>query len=204
MKRKNNHGFTIVELLIVIVVIGILAAITIISYSGVQKRAYNTAMIAAVNAWIQGLTLQGVENAGPIQLPSSGSYASGICLGSQEDYPATSHLGAGECFSGATTSSQVYAAVKQSVGNIRFTAREFEDPDSDGDGQWLRGMVYDRTYDSSAGYRYYIFYNLYGENGTDFDCGVAGATVNDYSTSLKVTTCQVDMSRVAGVSPIVW
>ncbi|RYF29105.1 MAG: prepilin-type N-terminal cleavage/methylation domain-containing protein [Chloroflexi bacterium] len=43
----NNHnrktsGFTIVELLIVIVVIGILAAITIVSFNGIQNRAKAT------------------------------------------------------------------------------------------------------------------------------------------------------------------
>lgn len=38
-KRNNDRGFTIVELLIVIVVIGILAAITIVAYNGVQSRA---------------------------------------------------------------------------------------------------------------------------------------------------------------------
>jgi prepilin-type N-terminal cleavage/methylation domain-containing protein len=37
--KTNEHGFTIVELLVVIVVIGILAAITIVSYTGVQNRA---------------------------------------------------------------------------------------------------------------------------------------------------------------------
>jgi prepilin-type N-terminal cleavage/methylation domain-containing protein len=36
---KNKNGFTIVELLIVIVVIGILAAITIVAFNGVTKRA---------------------------------------------------------------------------------------------------------------------------------------------------------------------
>lgn len=37
--RHNRSGFTIVELLIVIVVIGILAAITIVAYNGIQTRA---------------------------------------------------------------------------------------------------------------------------------------------------------------------
>lgn len=36
---RDNGGFTIVELLIVIVVIGILAAITIVAFNGVQNRA---------------------------------------------------------------------------------------------------------------------------------------------------------------------
>jgi prepilin-type N-terminal cleavage/methylation domain-containing protein len=36
---KDKHGFTIVELLIVIVVIGILAAITIVAFNGVTKNA---------------------------------------------------------------------------------------------------------------------------------------------------------------------
>lgn len=39
----KNKGFTIVELLIVIVVVGILAAITIVSFNGVTKKAAATA-----------------------------------------------------------------------------------------------------------------------------------------------------------------
>lgn len=37
--KTNNQGFTIVELLIVVVVIAILAAITIVSYNGITNRA---------------------------------------------------------------------------------------------------------------------------------------------------------------------
>ena len=40
--QKTNRGFTIVELLIVIVVIAILAAISIVAYNGIQNRARNT------------------------------------------------------------------------------------------------------------------------------------------------------------------
>lgn len=44
VKYKQQSGFTIVELLIVIVVIGILAAITIVAYNGIQARASDARM----------------------------------------------------------------------------------------------------------------------------------------------------------------
>lgn len=40
--KTKDIGFTIVELLIVIVIIGILAAITIVAYNGIQNRANDT------------------------------------------------------------------------------------------------------------------------------------------------------------------
>ena len=44
----NRRGFTIVELLIVIVVIGILAAITIVAYTGITQKANNAALTADI------------------------------------------------------------------------------------------------------------------------------------------------------------
>src|SRR5215207_9195377 len=40
--KSKQQGFTIVELLIVIVVIGILAALVITTFTGIQQRARNT------------------------------------------------------------------------------------------------------------------------------------------------------------------
>jgi len=47
-KRKQT-GFTIVELLIVIVVIAILASITVVAFNGVQARAQDSHMRSAMN-----------------------------------------------------------------------------------------------------------------------------------------------------------
>ena len=44
--RGRRNGFTIVELLIVIVVIAVLAAITIVAYNGIQRRAAETLLVS--------------------------------------------------------------------------------------------------------------------------------------------------------------
>lgn len=44
-------GFTIIELLVVIVIIGILASITLVSYVGAQEKARNVQIVSAVNQW---------------------------------------------------------------------------------------------------------------------------------------------------------
>lgn len=50
LKKYSQKGFTIVELLIVIVVIGILAALVLNTFSGVQKRARDTQRQTDINA----------------------------------------------------------------------------------------------------------------------------------------------------------
>jgi prepilin-type N-terminal cleavage/methylation domain-containing protein len=50
---SKSKGFTIVELLIVIVVIGILATLVIVTFSGIQQRARDTQRQTDINA-VQG------------------------------------------------------------------------------------------------------------------------------------------------------
>jgi general secretion pathway protein G len=59
--KKTVSGFTIVELLIVIVVIGILAAITIVAYNGIQGRARDTQRSDSANAIARTLELYYID-----------------------------------------------------------------------------------------------------------------------------------------------
>ena len=70
MKRgQTQTGFTIVELLIVVVVIAILAAITIVSYNGITERSKTSAASSALNQVSKKIALWKVANAD--QLPAT-------------------------------------------------------------------------------------------------------------------------------------
>ena len=63
MKRgQNKKGFTIVELLIVIVVIGILAAITIVAYNGIQTSARDAQRKTDIGNIAKALHIHNVNN----------------------------------------------------------------------------------------------------------------------------------------------
>ncbi len=51
----KSNGFTIVELLIVIIVLGILAALVISAFKGVRERAYNAKVLSNARQYISGL-----------------------------------------------------------------------------------------------------------------------------------------------------
>ena len=71
---EKNQGFTIVELLIVIVIIAILASITIVAFNGIVDRANTTQTTTAVGNYAKGLIRYAVDNA---SYPTS----SVVCLG---------------------------------------------------------------------------------------------------------------------------
>ncbi len=100
--RKKMTGFTIVELLIVIVVIAVLASVTVVSFNGIQQRAEQDRTEAIVVAYMKSLEMYYSEH-GVYPIPAY-PYAR-ICLGMVEDYPAGDGYAAGQCYkdSGAPT-----------------------------------------------------------------------------------------------------
>lgn len=62
-RTANNTGFTIVELLIVVIVIAILAAITIVAYNGIQNRAKASAAQSTTKQAYTKIQAYAVSNA---------------------------------------------------------------------------------------------------------------------------------------------
>lgn len=113
IRRLTNRGFTVVELLIVIVVIGILASLIVVAYNGSRESAAHGKMLSALSSYEQLLRSYKAQHGSypPTQLINMrGLYESDIletyagqprgiaCLGDPNiDYPASSPFAANEC-----------------------------------------------------------------------------------------------------------
>ena len=103
--KYSANGFTIVELLIVIVVIAVLATITIVAFNGIQQRTRATAATTGLTQAKKKLEIYKTENG---TYPTSGNLAvAGVSEGATT-YQYTSD-GAGFCIT-ATNGSVSYKA----------------------------------------------------------------------------------------------
>ena len=109
-KHKQQKGFTIVELLIVVVVIGILAAIVTVAYTGITQKAYNTKVVAGANAYLKAFSLYKA---------AYGSYPPGpaSCLGA--NYPNNACWAANA--NGTSSSLTVNATLDNSLSEFMST-----------------------------------------------------------------------------------
>lgn len=61
--KRQARGFTIVELLIVVVVIAILAAITVVAYNGISRSANETRVQSEIAALAKGMAIYSIDSA---------------------------------------------------------------------------------------------------------------------------------------------
>ncbi len=104
-KRVRSSGFTIVELLIVVVVIAILAAITIVAYNGIQNRAKQSSAQSAASAGFKKVSLWLVEN--PSQAPTLSDFTDLVGDANIGQYQYTPGANGAFCLT-ATTSNFSY------------------------------------------------------------------------------------------------
>lgn len=165
--QKRLPGFTIVELLIVIIVIAILATISIVAYNGIQQRATNASIVSAANQSIKLISAYITTN---------------------NDYPYTS--GATSCLVSGKTSCSTSSSVSSSSTLINNLATLGNLPSSVPDVRTeYNGITYSyaasgRTVDSSP-LHLVLLYSLLGTNQ---QCGVSNILAGTWNTFNSSTT----------------
>lgn len=92
-KKRNVAGFTLLELLIVIAIIGIIAAIVLAALSTSRQKARNSARIRMVNEYVKAIELYRANNvSGSYPATTTGAWA---CLGSYPDNSCWGSSGTG-------------------------------------------------------------------------------------------------------------
>jgi len=102
LKAGSRKGFTLVELLIVIVVIGVLATIVMVAYGNVGKKANYAKMSTDVTSYVNLMKMWKAEFSTtsepyPLTTLPNGVVAMPFCMGDVSQYPAADGFAAGEC-----------------------------------------------------------------------------------------------------------
>lgn len=80
--KRYSKGFTLVELLIVIVIIGILTGVVLLTFAGVQQKARNTKTVSNVRQYYTAIQLYRASRGLYPQVPNEGqSPVTMVCLG---------------------------------------------------------------------------------------------------------------------------
>ena len=117
--KSKIYGFTIVELLIVVVVIAILAAITIVAYNGIQNRAKESSIQTSISQGSKKLASHYALNNDTY--PDSANFASVTGLTNSSDVSYDYFVGADQksyCASAASSNVSIpsYASTNTSSG----------------------------------------------------------------------------------------
>jgi general secretion pathway protein G len=161
MASAKIHGFTIVELLIVIVVIGVLASISVASFGGMSTRAEDSAIASKVT---------GIAKLVQSYAAVSGGYApqaDWACVGEPSDYPAENGYTAEWCHQPyqappipTGSDHPINPALNTELKTVVNRVPSGRIPEVDvGGGTKYRGILYDSAATQNAGkpvLQYYV------------------------------------------------
>lgn len=173
--RIPSKGFTIVELLIVVVVIGILAIITIVTFNGIQVKAENDKTISAVGVYAKALKLYSTSDT-TTTFPVYGSFP---CLGQASTTCGVTP--ASSCFGiGSVTGSAAF------VTQMRTVITDVPEPSSQSITCSAGGATAKGAFYWSNGSLAYIYYFLRGNVTCDYP---AGLQIYSRAFSVDTTYC---------------
>ncbi len=111
-----SKGFTIVELLIVVVVIAILAAITIVAYNGIQSRAKTSAAQSAATQAHKKVALWLVDN--PNQAPDFTQFNTLVGASNIGQYQYTQGVSGAFCVTATPSNISYYVSDTQATPTV--------------------------------------------------------------------------------------
>ena len=185
--KAHTAGFTVVELMIVIVVIAILAIIVLVAYNGVQTNTNNSRTLTGIQQYYTSIKLYHAKNGKYPTVPNEGSaQVTMTCLGT--GYPG------GTCgtITGTTVSESTSFMTTLRQGSGTSITGVVNDQAGSGGGEAFIGAAYGidttTTAHSPTGRARMIEWFLAGKNQ---NCKIPQAWA--YNTSHNNTACELDL-----------
>jgi prepilin-type N-terminal cleavage/methylation domain-containing protein len=178
---KNKHsGFTIIELLVVIVIIAILTTITVVAYNGIQNRSAAAKASTVASTYAKALEMYYIDNG---HFPATGENQP-ICLGTTDNYPATDLLEEGQCSNFDSFTASVDETFNQTVLSYISSVPDGSLPSVVLGEYAMRGIIYQTDEDTQA---YALFYVMIGDVASS--CYSTGNSSEDEETGQVLTEC---------------
>jgi len=181
LRWTKQKGFTIVELLIVIVVIGILAAITIVAFNGISTRAENTKTVTGVGSYYKAIQAYGIN---------TGAYpvAGYPCLGPLGTTCANTTDSSSACFGAGAAGAN--SAFDTAIKTVLSTAPSLSSQTMECNGKQYGGAYYSSN---AQGTTATITYFLKGNQPC---VKIAGASLSGPNVDGGATQCTVALPGI--------